>query len=845
MSPTHNFIARSEAIYPEQFDYSQAEYINAKTKIRLLCLLHGEPYPVDISPDHHFNPKKGSGCKKCKEENARRRSARKPDEFKAIALKNYPSGFSFNKEDYVNAKSLINVICTTHDEPFKASAEVITDGRMGGCKTCIIEYRRKINSEVGVKKQISIDEFLARAEAVHGQQFSYDSRTYTNISSSVTVTCNECEYTATPIAQKFLQWKKCPCCGSVRQQRNRLDDKGLTNNVIEVQGRNITAELMERTEEANDSIFKVYCQIHPEECKFIRYGNRHTLFWCKTCKKEEQKRNRLLGKCKEKYGGVYHDITIDEEMENITFTCLTHSTQTHTIKDYLAHGCIHCKQADKQHDFFESLPEEFLEKHDYRNTVVPLSKNKQATISYRCLVHGEFIEGQRLDAHLEGRTGCKACAAEKRKLEKNKTLLSKAASIRKEFLHKAEVMWGTERYNYPHIETEMIAKTSEITIYCQIHELSFPCPADQHIASRNKGSRGRGCPKCKSEKHRETARLSLQDVVKKMSDRNLTIVNPECYVNTSSKLLIRCQNNHVTRMIVGKVLYRHQTCGKCNKLVGEEITRRIVSHYFDGTFKKVRFKPNAPFQYLELDGYNEALSLAFEYQGIYHVDPNVHKSERSWVDQQERDKATRQMCADKGILLIEVPLFSRGTFNLDNILSSLRTGFDQAGIILDESKLPDIESIIEQSASSSSELHKLDRISAQHNLTLLSESRWYGKSYKYNWICNTCGYKFPNSLDQRNSAKHKCCPSCARKIGSKKRAANSSPNGVRYLDSLRQKTAEIGVQLTTTTWLKAGLDKVYNGICSQCSVPVPSFSYNDVLKKRRLCKSCGRNNGPT
>ena len=61
---------------------------------------------------------------------------------------------------------------------------------------------------------------------------------------------------------------------------------------------------------------------------------------------------------------------------------------------------------------------------------------------------------------------------------------------------------------------------------------------------------------------------------------------------------------------------------------------------------------------MQLDGYNEELKLAFEFQGIHHfrVVPNhFHPNGKADLDSQRlRDQKKRNICKEQGIDLIEI-----------------------------------------------------------------------------------------------------------------------------------------------------------------------------------------------
>lgn len=97
-----------------------------------------------------------------------------------------------------------------------------------------------------------------------------------------------------------------------------------------------------------------------------------------------------------------------------------------------------------------------------------------------------------------------------------------------------------------------------------------------------------------------------------------------------------------------------------NESNGERITRRVFETLFGKPFKRVRpdflFNPETK-RNLELDGYNEELKIAFEYNGPQHYHyPNAFvKTEQEFHKLLRRDRFKLERCNELGIYLVIVP----------------------------------------------------------------------------------------------------------------------------------------------------------------------------------------------
>jgi len=104
-----------------RYDYSKVNYVNNKTRVEIVCKIHGSFYQ---SPYEHKN---GQGCPNCIKN-------RKLDNNMFIELANDVHDFKYKySDDYFNSKTKVNIICSKHGE-FKMTPNHHIRGQ--GCPNC-------------------------------------------------------------------------------------------------------------------------------------------------------------------------------------------------------------------------------------------------------------------------------------------------------------------------------------------------------------------------------------------------------------------------------------------------------------------------------------------------------------------------------------------------------------------------------------------------------------------------------------------------------------------------------------------------------------------------------------
>lgn len=107
---TEEFICRAKEIHGDKYDYSKVNYINAHTKICIICPKHGEFWQT---PNNHLTK---YGCKKCAMEALTSNKPRSIEEFVKMSRELHGDKYDYSKVEYKNCKTKVCIICPIHGE---------------------------------------------------------------------------------------------------------------------------------------------------------------------------------------------------------------------------------------------------------------------------------------------------------------------------------------------------------------------------------------------------------------------------------------------------------------------------------------------------------------------------------------------------------------------------------------------------------------------------------------------------------------------------------------------------------------------------------------------------------
>lgn len=122
-----NFIDKAIKKHGNLYDYSKVEYYNSKTKIKIICKIHGE---FDQIAFDHTN---GSGCKKCRTVKIKKVLSHTLLDFLEKANIVHDNKYDYSKVEYINTRSKVSIICHKHGIFFQSSGSHLQGT---GCPSC-------------------------------------------------------------------------------------------------------------------------------------------------------------------------------------------------------------------------------------------------------------------------------------------------------------------------------------------------------------------------------------------------------------------------------------------------------------------------------------------------------------------------------------------------------------------------------------------------------------------------------------------------------------------------------------------------------------------------------------
>ena len=183
-----NFIEKAHKIHNNKYDYSKVEYINSRTKVCIICPIHGEFWQT---PNNHLN---GNNCPICGKIKRASKNTSTTEEFIKRAREIHGDKYDYSKVEYKNVMEKVIIICPIHGE-----FEITPNSHLSnhGCPKC------------ANNQKYTTEDFINLAREIHGNKYDYSKVEYKNVYTNICIIC--------PIHGEFWQkpshhlYRKCGC----------------------------------------------------------------------------------------------------------------------------------------------------------------------------------------------------------------------------------------------------------------------------------------------------------------------------------------------------------------------------------------------------------------------------------------------------------------------------------------------------------------------------------------------------------------------------------------------------------------------------------------------------------
>lgn len=167
-STLEKFILKSNIIHNNKYDYSLVDYKLSRIKVSIICKSHGV---FNQKPNSHLN---GHGCPECKSEDIGNRYRKSKNQFIIDATKVHNSLYDYSLVDYKKNKIKIKIVCLIHGI-FEQTPNMHLLG--AGCKYCSGMFQK--NTEI----------FIKNSMLIHGNRYDYSLVDYKQNKIKIKIIC--------------------------------------------------------------------------------------------------------------------------------------------------------------------------------------------------------------------------------------------------------------------------------------------------------------------------------------------------------------------------------------------------------------------------------------------------------------------------------------------------------------------------------------------------------------------------------------------------------------------------------------------------------------------------------
>lgn len=412
---TSDFINRSKEIHGDKYDYSEVEYINNSTPVKIFCKKCGK-YFEQIPSSHLL----GFGCKECgNKEIWNKRHKMTQEEFIESSKQINGDKCDYSLVEFKNLTTKIKLKCNKCGHIFMQLPYVHRKGQT--CPKC--RYETTAN-----KLSLGKDEFIRRGKELNGDSVIYDEVEYKNNSTKVKLICPiHGEFWQTPASH--LKGAGCPKCS---HRSSKYTNEEFIEKLKEIYGEELdySKEIIYNGKNNNVTL---YCKKHGEFTKkasLILQG-----YGCPSCSFDKRSAVRIsntqdfINKAIDKNGNflIYTKAKYVNSRTKVCITCPIHGDFWQTPNAHLrGNGCPKCgiiSRVEKQKLSVDEFKQRAGEIHDWKYDYSKVHfNNVHDKAEIGCPIHGFF--SQEINIHLSG-CGCPKCKESKSEKEVRKLLDNK------------------------------------------------------------------------------------------------------------------------------------------------------------------------------------------------------------------------------------------------------------------------------------------------------------------------------------------------------------------------------------------------------------------------------------
>lgn len=163
------FIKEASTLHNNFYDYSKVEYYNDKTKIEIICPIHGSFWQT---PNAHLH---GQGCMECGRIKTIKARHYTQTEFIEKAKTIHKDRYDYSKVNYISSDDKVIIICKEHGEFLQTPSNHL-QGQ--GCPKCIKKNQTRVYNFIKEKFPKLLWEWEASPNWLYPQRFDIYNEKY-------------------------------------------------------------------------------------------------------------------------------------------------------------------------------------------------------------------------------------------------------------------------------------------------------------------------------------------------------------------------------------------------------------------------------------------------------------------------------------------------------------------------------------------------------------------------------------------------------------------------------------------------------------------------------------------